>query len=789
MARRKSKKKIKAKRAQQSANKPSARLSQAVEFLEQGRTEDAELLAQNVLKRVTDGELYKQAQQVVAEAAFRQAAATPDLQARLRLFARALEQTPDDGRLHYHRGLALLHSGNFAEAQKEFDWLVANDAAQAHTGFLQQATRLMQERAADENGLAPDARDLLQLVQSFVGDGPKAEVAAHLKSASLLPKEATDLWLALLDMREKPKSASEKTMARLAGATELSSVASYYLGVAALRKKEVQPALDAWQSAAQSGFYQHWFNENRFNLLREQTSEMAKEEKWQEIVELTSGQVDPDGDKVLAETVAAAHFHLGFDAVQRNNWSLALSHWQQASELKLSRQLAQNLAIAYEKQEAWSEAAQTWREMVRRRPRKASHPDYLSDSQVATIWTRAGGCYHRAELETDGYYEPLYEEKLTCYKNAVKYDPENLDLRMRLVLAYLEEDRDEAAENELERILEIDPDNVPALLRLGVLYDEQWEADPLPLWERALEIEPNNVDARNAVVSGIVNEIGSEGPRSWLARLNPLSGNEKIKRLKAATERVPNHPKLLLLLGRAYWRDNKHKEALQTLSESWDADPKNPASFGGAVHELLHVKGGEKVVEEKLPSVRAISSLRATFWLEQAELVMNCELDEQWVSRFWDEAVLIAEHDKRPDSLAVILCDIMDFALTEDLLHLTEKYEARINNELAHTGAVEYLEALKLRESETDPKDMLRVLRRAEKKAKAAKDTELLEKIELISEMLSNPLSSIMSRLGGLGGLGGFDPFADDDDDDYDLNDIDPREVLEELMKNLGGRR
>lgn len=788
MARRnRKKKKTKAKHAQQNANKPSTRLAQAIELLKQGHIADADLLAQNVLNRVNDGDLHTRAQQVLAEAAFRQTAAASDMKERLRFLNRALEQAPNDSRLHHHRGLTLLRLGESANAQKEFDWLIANDVSRhnekgSKIEFMKQALHLAQDQPTDESNLAADEAQLLKVVQKFVNNAPKEEILPLVKSSTHIPKQHAELWMALLDMRDKPKTASQKTRDRLATAASLSPLASYYLGVAALRKKEVQPALDAWKAAANSGFQQPWFEENRSKLLRECASEMAKADRWHEIIELTEDQINSDGDKVLVETVAAAHFHVGYDAVQRNNWPLALSHWQLASELKQSRQLAQNLAIAYEKQEDWPEAAQTWREMVRRRPRKESHPDYLSDSQVAVIWTRAGACYHRAELETDGNYFPLYEEKLTCYKNAVKYDPQNLDLRMQLVLAYLEEERNEAAENELERVLEIDPDNVPALLRLGILYDQQWGGKPLPLWERALELEPNNVDARNAVASAILDEAGTDEPRNWFARLNPLSDRDKIKKLKAATERIPNHPKLLFSLGVTYLRSGKNKDALQALTASWDADQRDPNSFGRAMHELLHVKGGDKIVEERLPSVRAISGLHAHFWLEQSDLVRRCELDEQWIPRFWDEAVLVAENDNEPGSLPDTLIDIMDFAMAEGLTHLSNKYETRIKNELSHTGAAEYLEVIRLREREADPEEMLRVLRRAKKKAKTAGEAKLLERIEAVSDMLSNPLNSIMNRLGA---LTEFDPFADDDDD-FDIN---PEELLEELLKDLGKRR
>lgn len=777
MARRNRKKKAKSKQAKQNAAKPSARLEQAIQLLKQGKLEDADLLAQNVVKRVSDGDLLGKAQQVLAESAFRQAAVAMQPEVRLSLLDRALEQTPNDARLHYHRGLTLWRVGNYVDAPKEFDWVATHDPQRLHASLLQQVAQLVHDSPANESDLSPDEAQFLQLVQSFVNDAPKEQIAAQLKSAPLLPAQYLDLWLALLDMRDKPKTASTKTISRLTEATLVNPIADYYRGVAALRKKEYLPALDAWQSAAQRGASQAWFNDNRSNLLREQTSEMAQEDRWQEIVEISEGQVNPDGDKILNETVAAAHFHLGYSAVQTSNWSLALSHWQQANDLKLSRQLAQNLALAYENEENWSEAGKTWRETVRRRPRKENHPDYLSDSQVATIWTRAAMCYARAEMEAERNYYPLYEEKLTCLKNAIKYAPTNMDLRMKLVNTYLEEEREDAAEKELERILDADPDHVSALLRLGVLYHEQWGKEPLPLWERALALEPNNVDARNAVVESILADIDDMSPSNWFARLNPLSDRDKLKKLKAAAKQVPNHPKLLFELGLVYRKAKKHKDAVQALTESWNADAKDPQSFGRAMHELLHVKGGDKVVEEKIPEIHTISALLPSFWTNQAESVITCKLDERWVIRFWDEAIMASEQNRTPETLAFTLVSIMESSLTEGVPHLAEKYEARLRSEVPNSGAVEFLEAISMREDEADPKEMVKLLRRAGKKARAAGESEMAEKIEFIVEMLNNPFSSL---LGGLGDLG---PFSDDD------FDMDPEELLDELFKDLGRRR
>jgi len=778
---RKNKKEKIVQRARQESSKPSARLKQAIEALKKGKLEDANLLAGNVVKRAGDGKITDKAREVLAEAAFRQAAKTSDLAMRLSFLDQALQQTPDDARLHNHRIVTLISLGKLADGQEEFEWFEKyggqqNGSQQPKIELIRQLALLRQDRAVDESQLTAEEARVLQLVQSFANGASKKQVSSLVTPSPLLPESYANLWLALHELGSKPKSASDKVISTLNDAAALTPVANYYQGVAALRQQDHQSASDAWSAAAKRGFQQPWFEENRNGLLREQLSEVVQEERWQEIVEAATENVHADGDKFLNEIVATAYFQLGYSSIKAGNWSQALAHWQQANELQSSRQLMQNLAFAHEQLENWSEAAQAWRETVRRRPRKENHPDFLTDKQVSTIWTRAAECYSKAEREEEWDYYPLYEEKLTCLKNAVKYAPDELALRMKLATAYLEEDRDDAAKNELNRILEIDADHVPALLRLGMIYKEQWGAEPLPLWERALAIEPNNVDARNAVVAEIIDELDDNNPSNWIRRGKPISHKERIKKLKAATKQIPNHPKLLFELGFLYRITKKNKEAIQAFVESWDAASKDVESIGLTMHELLHVTGGDKVVEERLPNVRAISGLRPMFWIDQAASVIHCKLDEKWVTNFWDEAIVISEEKKTPDTLAYTLVSIVESAHDEDVMHLAEKYQSRIRTDMTKSGAIEYLDVYTAMQDD-DPKKIIRHLRQAVKKANSAGETLLAEKMKAIIRMINSPLSSILGRMGGMGPM---------DDDEFGF---DPEDILDELFKNLGRGR
>ena len=80
-----------------------------------------------------------------------------------------------------------------------------------------------------------------------------------------------------------------------------------------------------------------------------------------------------------------------------NRWKQAIEQWEKARSLgEVSRALIQNLALAYEKTEQFLKSAELWRQVVRRRPRRADAPDALTPQQVALLWGHVADCYRRA---------------------------------------------------------------------------------------------------------------------------------------------------------------------------------------------------------------------------------------------------------------------------------------------------------------------------------------------------------------------------------------------------------
>src|SRR5205823_1768716 len=157
------------------------------------------------------------------------------------------------------------------------------------------------------------------------------------------------------------------------------------------------------------------------HLLNQRIIDAAKQGDWQEAINLINSEPARIDDPSLKEIAGLAHYNLGYEAAKAEKWEIAARHWRKAGEQLGSCRLAQNLALAEEALENWGDSADAWREMVRRRSRKADNPDYLDNNQVAAIWRRAAECY-RKDDEVD--------EAITCLKTALKYAENSMELRL-----------------------------------------------------------------------------------------------------------------------------------------------------------------------------------------------------------------------------------------------------------------------------------------------------------------------------------------------------------------------
>jgi len=734
------KKKQAAIRKQQSQARPGARLQEARSALQQGNAQAAVALTAVVLRTANDLPTIQQAKQIWVEAHLHLAATSPTLQQQLENLDQAENHGTDQARIHYQRGLVLWRMGKAAEALAALEQAYRLEPTRPGLQFLCQLGRLRTGQPVQSTGLnAAEAERLQQLLNAKQGKQPTK-------------LDASDLWTPLLQMAHDPKAAPVAALAEAVKATtppQSKALVQYYQGVAARRQGDNELAQQLW-SALPLGLMPPTIAATLVNFQREHATVLAQTEQWPALVALYQTVAQTRAADTLErgflELAGLAHFHVGFAAAEQQDWTVAADYFRTANTLLPSRQLAQNLALAEEAQEHWLAAAEAWRDMIKRRPRKTDHPDYLSDAQVAAIWAHTANCYRQLDNT---------EEVITCLKNALKYDTTNVELRLTLADLLQDDDRDEAAENELQRILEIDANSVAALTRLGVLWTGRWDRDSKPIWERVLAIEPQNQDAQLALAR-IYRDLatGDNGFFGYFGAKPVRKAKDALKILAEGLEKLPNHPLLLVTRGDVYYESKKFAQARTNYEQAAEIaiDRRDLATVNHALHELLHVDGGTEL-KKLMPRVSRWPGLLATFWVEQGEQAMQCELGEEWAVLLWDEAVQLAEQSPTGGSLAATLVKVQQAAHHNELGAVANRYEKRLRAEFPHSGAIEFLEAteifLKTPNRKSAALALLRNGRAAAQKAKEPQIEELINDFELF---VKNPpqLNPFADGPGGL---------------------------------------
>ena len=411
------------------------------------------------------------------------------------------------------------------------------------------------------------------------------------------------LWQASIALKLGDMEQAQKTFIALSQQKDLAAniqgMVSYYLGLIALEQEQFEQAEARFNQLKQLKIapYQHQKNIQALNHRQVLTARKAGHFEQAMFWLNTLPKVDPGLSRQLNQEVA-------YTLALKDNWAEALSHWQKAEELgEDSRKLDINLALAYQKTELFYEAAERWRKVLRRRPRKADHPDALSDEQVSKLWQTVANNYAQAGD---------HEEAIKTYKNALKWNDSNLEIRLALVDALQVEGRWQAAENELNRILDKDPDNIKALILLAESHNDDYSPHRAKeLWLRVLELEPNNPIAKQQFPWLIANYIGSRG---WW-----LEVDERLNMVQEGLDIIPDSQILLILAGDISLDMPDLAQAKQYFNQAINLYPNDVQVHFGVMMTWLHHEK-EKEFEQVLDRLFTLKPTPAVeLFLQMAE--------------------------------------------------------------------------------------------------------------------------------------------------------------------------
>jgi len=636
-------------------------------------------------------------------------------------------------------------------------------------GALDRAIPAYRAARKDESAFAHRATYPLALALLQQGQNPSddpvwpaltAEEQAMLRQADAFRRrpytpspDAPTLWrgLAALDAgdHEQTRSLLDEALHCATDPTE-EGMAHYYLGVLAARNEDWDAARHHWNTARAAGLALPRLEDSMGEAYHRLAEEQL--EGGDALAALAAAgealRHKPD-DKRLDELISQAHQRLAHEAASAGQWTTALEHWETADTAEGgSFRLAYNLALAYKRAEKFIAAGEKWREALRRRPRRADHADAIDDEQVSQLWRRAAEAYSKAGE---------YDEAVHVYRQAVKWNPDHVDTRMALAEMLLANGQVQAAENELGRILERDPDNVPALLRRGEAIAASgswwWGDSPVSCWERVLELEPDNPAARQLLADFYQDQADYHLGWGEYGRAAEM--------YQRALEYQPKNGRILAALGGCHLRMGQQAVARNYFEQALAAAPDDLNVYDQIIQAWLSVDEHDQAWEVMKSAEAAVETIPCEFYINQAYhcVHQSSDLARQWLERAIEKAT--------PDEPVLMI--ISEMAVTVRAWEIAREYLERAiaegqYQEQAHLmlGIVDAQEgnlgAAKKHWAE------------AERIARKEHDEDMLERVQMARLLFSGPpgFASLLMGLGGNPFGPSLSDFYDEEDDDYD---------------------
>ena len=414
-----------------------------------------------------------EARAALAEAHFRRALAGSPLPFAQDDLRRAIEFAPDEPRYRFHLGRYLHQSGDLAAASEQYRAVLERDSAWVGAAQLLALAALEQNpraNLAELPGFSSAVEHIFAPAQALLHgtappDGDESPVGHFWRGLGRIA--AGDAASDALDDERSLPSPTLNTLRR------------YYRGVVAARAGDSAAALKFWQHQPPTSFVPARLRENLVVLLFEQLTALVDAGDISGAATLAHSSRALPGNAAFDQLRLQALDQAAVMAAAAGDWPRAAELWQAAREIVSSndglgspRPLLHNLALAYERLERWEEAADAWRGMLRTRPRRkatsqrAAEESAFSDQQWAWVRTRIITSYQQAGRP---------DQALAVFRQIIKEDPSDLDARVQLADALLANEQERAAENEIGRVLQADPQHVDALLRQIAFIDSRMQ--------------------------------------------------------------------------------------------------------------------------------------------------------------------------------------------------------------------------------------------------------------------------------------------------------------------------
>lgn len=579
----------------------------------------------------------------LAEAQFRRALLLPAGDTQREGLRQALALAPDEPRYRYHLGLSLHRAGDVSGASEQYRAVLARDAAWPGAALVLALATLEQDPHADLAelpGSAPTVQAALAPVQALLhGQIPRLvdlpagaddhqlrAAGSHAVSSGTAWESTgpvTRLWYGL-GLIQEGNGAARAVLddTRSLPAAQATRIRRYYWGVAAAQGGDREAARKAWQLVSDGGLDRPWLRTNLGAALLDTPADSASDKPLAPAVSQQAALL-ATSNPALAEALVGRLDATACATAARGEWVQAAELWERArqvvstgSGLGSPRPLLHNLALAYEAQERWGEAADAWRAMLRTQPRQgrphrtkaggagqeAAAPRGQdrgpTDAQWAWVRKRVIECYKRAG--TPG-------EAVALFRQAIKADPHDVEARLQLADALLANDQEGAAFNELQRILAIDAQNIDTQLRLASIHGDRgaWHA-ALSILRPLVGQHPERQDALRVLAQLLLRYAHHREEMGYATEAAAL--------LKEGQRLVPDEYHFPLRLARLSLIERKPDEAGDLLERTLELGAAQPEAYV-AVIDCWAVAGDFGAARAVLARAEAGLTLTAHFYV------------------------------------------------------------------------------------------------------------------------------------------------------------------------------
>ena len=665
----------------------------------------------------------------LAEACFRRATisaagAKPNPSALVADLQRAVELKPNDACYTHYLALTLHRQGATAEAIPLYQKVVAQKGSYAQRAAYPLALALLQQgedptKQPVWSALTADEQAMLHL-------------AAPGKQASQTLADVPPFWQAVAELRHGRLAEAAPALQQSLQSEQprqQAAIAHYALGLLAAQNELWPDARHHWQAAYDAGLRLPALQTNLSELYHRLAEEalLAQDVDAANLAAQQAASLYEERPSAFNQLEAQIHQHQGFLAAQNGDWHAALTHWSRARVIDGgSFRLAYNFALTLEKIEHFAEAGEAWREALRRRPRRSDHPDAISDEQISRLWRRAAEAYQKSGD---------YEEAVQVYRHAVKVNDQDLTVRLALAHSLMHNGQVIAAENELNRILQIDPNHVPSLILLGEAFaaNDQWynQMQAQGPWKKALALEPQNQQVRQLLADFYTNQ--AEIALSW------SNFDRAIQQYNLALEYMPKNPVILAGLGGCYLQKGENKAAQPFIDEAISLAPQNLHLYEPILKAWIALENIAEVEQLVARIETAVPDIPYQFFMQLAAFFL--ETDQAAATRPWlERAVALAPSS---ENLLLAIGEMHAILGDPDIAREYLERAVKANQEPAHAHFT--LGMLAMRQGKMDLAE--KQWKMAEKLARKEKDFALISHIEETRFLFSGPLGSMFGEM------------------------------------------